>query len=210
MNTKTVTEDASALETKEINPQSLAESKIEESNPTDSLSASLQDGTTISISRDTVGATGDTSNVTIRVVYHNVKLGDRYTITIPKATVYGLVNADGQKLQVLGSTDIKDLAGETQIVNNFNKESVTGSLASQIFELAMVNNYVAQPVPMNDIGETLKSITIDKVSRDGTEDSASVTLKQIIAPEMAQLFLVLYQVAIMKFILTLTILMNLI
>ena len=188
LNTKTVTEDASALETKEINPQSLAESKIEESNPTDSLSASLQDGTTISISRDTVGATGDTSNVTIRVVYHNVKLGDRYTITIPKATVYGLVNADGQKLQVLGSTDIKDLAGETQIVNNFNKESVTGSLASQIFELAMVNNYVAQPVPMNDIGETLKSITIDKVSRDGTEDSASVTLKQIIAPEMAPTF----------------------
>ena len=133
LNTKTFTEDASALETKKINPQSLAESKIKESNPTDSLSASLQDGTTISISRDTVGATGDTSNVIIRVVYHNVKSGDKYTITIPKATVYGLVNADGQKFQVLGSTDIKDLAGKTQIVNYFNKESVTGILASQIF-----------------------------------------------------------------------------
>lgn len=163
--------------------QNLAESKVEESDPANNLSASLSDGTTISINRDEVGAIDDTSNLIIHVAYHNAKQGDKYVITIPRGAAYQLLNLDGQRLQTYGKTTFSNTDKADVVTNEFEKSDSTG-LISQTFRLGVKNNYNAQDVNMAEIGDVLKTITIDKTDAEGHKDSTSVSFTQIINPEM--------------------------
>ncbi|WP_438450381.1 mucin-binding protein [Lactobacillus kitasatonis] len=194
--TETKSEDLADKNTTTLNVQktqakiqvNLAENKIEKLSDSDELSAVLKDGTSISLNRNTIGATGDTSNVTIRIDYHDVKQGDIYTINIPTGLAYHLDNPETQKLQVFGSTEIKNENNNSVIINTFNKSTPSANVVSQIFNLVSDNNYGSRPVNMAEIGEMVKKITIDKKGMDGSTDSASVNLKQIIAPEMNPTF----------------------
>ncbi|WP_288557867.1 mucin-binding protein [uncultured Lactobacillus sp.] len=163
--------------------QNLAESKVEESDPANNLSASLSDGTTISINRDEVGAVDDTSNLIIHVAYHNAKQGDKYVITIPRGAAYQLLNLDGQRLQTYGKTTFSNTDKADVVTNEFEKSDSTG-LISQTFRLGVKNNYNGQDVNMAEIGDVLKTITIDKTDAEGHKDSTSVSFTQIINPEM--------------------------
>lgn len=163
--------------------QNLVESKVEESDPANNLSASLSDGTTISINRDEVGAIDDTSNLIIHVAYHNAKQGDKYVITIPRGAAYQLLNLDGQRLQTYGKTTFSNTDKADVVTNEFEKSDSTG-LISQTFRLGVKNNYNAQDVNMAEIGDVLKTITIDKTDAEGHKDSTSVSFTQIINPEM--------------------------
>ena len=163
--------------------QNLAESKVEESDPTNNLSASLSDGTTISINRGEVGAIDDTSNLIIHVAYHNAKQGDKYVITIPRGAAYQLLNLDGQRLQTYGKTTFSNTDKADVVTNEFEKSDSTG-LISQTFRLGVKNNYNGQDVNMAEIGDVLKTITIDKTDAEGHKDSTSVSFTQIINPEM--------------------------
>lgn len=163
--------------------QNLAESKVEESDPANNLSASLSDGTTISINRDEVGAIDDTSNLIIHVAYHNAKQGDKYVITIPRGAAYQLLNLDGQRLQTYGKTTFSNTDKADVVTNEFEKSDSTG-LISQTFRLGVKNNYNGQDVNMAEIGDVLKTITIDKTDAEGHKDSTSVSFTQIINPEM--------------------------
>lgn len=163
--------------------QNLAESKVEESDPANNLSASLSDGTTISINRGEVGAIDDTSNLIIHVAYHNAKQGDKYVITIPRGAAYQLLNLDGQRLQTYGKTTFSNTDKADVVTNKFEKSDSTG-LISQTFRLGVKNNYNGQDVNMAEIGDVLKTITIDKTDAEGHKDSTSVSFTQIINPEM--------------------------
>lgn len=163
--------------------QNLAESKVEESDPANNLSASLSDGTTISINRGEVGAIDDTSNLIIHVAYHNAKQGDKYVITIPRGAAYQLLNLDGQRLQTYGKTTFSNTDKADVVTNEFEKSDSTG-LISQTFRLGVKNNYNGQDVNMAEIGDVLKTITIDKTDAEGHKDSTSVSFTQIINPEM--------------------------
>lgn len=165
----------------------LTENKVEKQD-TDQLSASLKDGTTILLSRNTIGATGDTSSLTLQVVYHGVKHGDIYTITVPNGRAYGLSDPQSQRLQAFGSTDIQRQNNATEIINTFDKDTTEGNVTSQTFTLMPGNNYTGQSVMMNEIGEVIKTITIDKKGIDGSSDKASLNIKQVISPEMSPTF----------------------
>ena len=165
----------------------LTENKVENQD-TDKLSASLKDGTTIVISRNTIGATGDTSPLTLQVVYHGVKQGDIYTITVPKGRAYGLINPQSQRLQAFGSTNVQYQNNATEIINTFDKDTNAGNVTSQTFTLMPANNYAGQSVMMNEIGDVIKTITIDKKGVDGSVDKASLNITQVISPEMNPTF----------------------
>lgn len=143
----------------------------------------MSDGTTISINRDEVGAIDDTSNLIIHVAYHNAKQGDKYVITIPRGAAYQLLNLDGQRLQTYGKTTFSNTDKADVVTNEFEKSDSTG-LISQTFRLGVKNNYNAQDVNMAEIGDVLKTITIDKTDAEGHKDSTSVSFTQIINPEM--------------------------
>ena len=166
----------------------LTENKVEKQD-TDKLSASLKDGTTIVISRNTIGATGDTSPLTMQVVYHGVKQGDIYTITVPKGRAYGLIDPESQRLQAFGSTNVQYQKNAIEIINTFDKDTNAGNvITSQTFTLMPANNYAGQSVMMNEIGEVIKTITIDKKGIDSSLDQASLNIKQFISPEMSPTF----------------------
>ena len=165
----------------------LTENKVEKQD-TDKLSASLKDGTTIVISRNTIGATGDTSPLTMQVVYHGVKQGDIYTITVPKGRAYGLIDPESQRLQAFGSTNVQYQKNAIEIINTFDKDANAGNVTSQTFTLMPANNYAGQSVMMNEIGEVIKTITIDKKGIDSSLDQASLNIKQFISPEMSPTF----------------------
>lgn len=165
----------------------LTENKVEKQD-TDKLSASLKDGTTIVISRNTIGATGDTSPLTMQVVYHGVKQGDIYTITVPKGRAYGLTDPESQRLQAFGSTNVQYQNNATEIINTFDKDTNEGNVTSQTFTFTPANNYFSQSVAMNEIGEVIKTITINKNGVDGSVDKASLNITQVISPEMSPTF----------------------
>ena len=165
----------------------LTENKVEKQD-TDKLSASLKDGTTIVISRNTIGATGDTSPLTMQVVYHGVKQGDIYTITVPKGRAYGLSDPQTQRLHAFGSTDVQYQNNATEIINTFDKDTNEGNITSQTFTLNPANNYGSQSVTMPEIGDVIKTITIDKKGVDGSVDKASLNITQVISPEMNPTF----------------------
>ena len=165
----------------------LTENEVEKQD-TDKLSASLKDGTTIVISRNTIGATGDTSPLTMQVVYHGVKQGDIYTITVPKGRAYGLIDPESQRLQAFGSTNVQYQKNAIEIINTFDKDTNAGNVTSQTFTLMPANNYAGQSVMMNEIGEVIKTITIDKKGIDSSLDQASLNIKQFISPEMSPTF----------------------
>lgn len=143
----------------------------------------MSDGTTISINRGEVGAIDDTSNLIIHVAYHNAKQGDKYVITIPRGAAYQLLNLDGQRLQTYGKTTFSNTDKADVVTNEFEKSDSTG-LISQTFRLGVKNNYNGQDVNMAEIGDVLKTITIDKTDAEGHKDSTSVSFTQIINPEM--------------------------
>ena len=174
----------------EKDAQNLAESKVEKSDPAENnkLSATMQDGTTISINRGQVGAVDDTSNLVIHVIYHNVKQGDKYILTIPYGVSYRLINPDGQKLQTFGTTTSANTGKGYTITNDFNRELTAGNIVSQTFELGMWNNYRLQPVNITEIGNMLKTITLDKYVDNKKTDSVDVSFTQVVAPEMAPTF----------------------
>ena len=188
--TKNKTQIINILAVKQNQPKTetdFTENKVQKQTA-DNLSATLKDGTTITISRNTIGATGDTSPLTLRVVYHGVKQGDVYTITIPNGRGYGLSNLQGQKLQAFGSTNIQSQNNATEIINTFDKNTNEGNVTTQTFTLMPGNNYTRQSVMMNEIGEVIKTITIDKKGIDGSLDKTSLNIKQVISPEMSPTF----------------------
>lgn len=165
----------------------LTENKVEKQD-TDKLSTSLKDGTTIVISRNTIGATGDTSPLTMQVVYHGVKHGDVYTITVPNGRAYSLSDPESQRLQAFGSTNVQYQKKATKIINTFDKDTNEGNVTSQTFTLMPNNNYKGQSVTMTEIGEVIKTITINKNGFDGSVDKASLNITQVISPEMSPTF----------------------
>ena len=169
--------------------KALSESKAE-SIPKNDLVSTLRDGTTISISRKDIGAVDNASDISIDVTYHNVKDGDKYTITIPDGVAYGIANIDSQRLHVFGTTTNNHDYGknETNIVNEFNKDLTPGNIIKQTFILNLANNYGAASANINEIGKMLKTVTINKVSANGDKDSAQVSFVQVIEPEMAPTF----------------------
>lgn len=184
------TQIANILVVKQNQPKAktyFAENKVQKQTA-DNLSATLKDGTTIVISRNTIGATGDTSPLTLQVVYHGVKHGDIYTITVPDGRAYGLSDPQAQKLHAFGSTNIQRQNNATKIINTFDKNTTEGNITSQTFTLMPGNNYAGQSVMMNEIGEVIKTITIDKKGVDGSVDKASLNITQVISPEMNPTF----------------------
>lgn len=169
--------------------KTLSESKAK-SIPKNDLVSTLRDGTTISINRKDIGAVDNASNISIDVTYHNVKDGDKYTITIPDGVAYGIANIDSQRLHVFGTTTNNHDYGknETNIVNEFNKDLTPGNIIKQKFILNLANNYGAASANINEIGKMLKTVTINKVSANGDKDSAQVSFAQVIEPEMAPTF----------------------
>ena len=169
--------------------KTLSENKAK-SIPKNDLVSTLRDGTTISISRKDIGAVDNASNISIDVTYHNVKDGDKYTITIPDGVAYSIANIDNQRLHVFGTTTNNHDHGknETNIVNEFNKDLTPGNIIKQTFILNLANNYGSASANINEIGKMLKTVTINKVSANGDKDSAQVSFAQVIEPEMAPTF----------------------
>lgn len=165
-----------------------ADSTASASADTDNLATTLSDGTELSISRSTIGATGDTSALTVTIKFSNVKQGDTYTLTIPAGETYS-ITATGQDLTTYGTTTVtRNSDGSYTITDTITKSVSSGTTFSQTFTLTPTNNYLRQSVPMTEIGDVTKTVTLTKTSADGTTTSSSVNFTQIISPEMNPTF----------------------
>lgn len=153
-----------------------------------SLKTSLSDGSTLSISRNTIGATGDTSNLTITLTVSNFQDGDRYTLTIPTGEAYRVSDPSGQALTVSGTTTVSQSDSAYTITDNFTRSDTGSAGITQTFTLVPRSNYESQTVTMAEIGELLKHITLTKVAADGTSTSTSLGFTQIISPELHSSF----------------------
>ena len=78
-------------------------------------------GATLSISRNTIGATGDTTAIAVDFNVSNPKKGDQYQIVIPKGT-YG-IGTDGQNIQSGGTTTIANDEDKCIITNTFTDDN---------------------------------------------------------------------------------------
>ncbi|RVU69956.1 LPXTG cell wall anchor domain-containing protein [Lactobacillus xujianguonis] len=158
------------------------ESKVV-SNETKSTAKSVtfeNGGATVSISRNTIGATGDTTAVQIDFNVSNPKKGDQYQIVIPKGT-YG-IGTDGQNIQASGTTTIVEKNDNRIITNTFTNDNA-GTIHQQ-FTLNPGNNYSAQDIPIKNIGDVLKKITITKTDATGKSEEKELEFTQIVNPEM--------------------------
>lgn len=142
------------------------------------LHAELSDGTTLDISRNTIGNTGDASKLSVTVNIANAKRGDHYTLFIPKGEAYSIDNLNDQKLTTSGTTTITETDAGYTIQDLIN---VSNTAISQVFELTPKNNYGQQAIPMKEIGEMLKQVTLKKTGSNSSETSLNFT--QVITPQ---------------------------
>lgn len=141
-------------------------------------------GATLSISRNTIGATGDTTAIAVDFNVSNPKKGDQYQIVIPKGT-YG-IGTDGQNIQSGGTTTIANDEDKCIITNTFTDDNA-GTIHQQ-FTLNPSNNYGSQDTPMEFIGDVLKKITITKKDEAGNSETKELNLTQVVSPEMNPTF----------------------
>ena len=141
-------------------------------------------GATLSISRNTIGATGDTTAIAVDFNVSNPKKGDQYQIVIPKGT-YG-IGTDRQNIQSGGTTTIANDEDKCIITNTFTDDNA-GTIHQQ-FTLNPSNNYGSQDTPMEFIGDVLKKITITKKDEAGNSETKELNLTQVVSPEMNPTF----------------------
>lgn len=141
-------------------------------------------GATLSISRNTIGATGDTTAIAVDFNVSNPKKGDQYQIVIPKGT-YG-IGTDGQNIQSGGTTTIANDEDKCIITNTFTDDNA-GTIHQQ-FTLNPSNTYGSQDTPMEFIGDVLKKITITKKDEAGNSETKELNLTQVVSPEMNPTF----------------------
>ena len=141
-------------------------------------------GATLSISRNTIGATGDTTAIAVDFNVSNPKKGDQYQIVIPKGT-YG-IGTDGQNIQSGGTTTIANDEDKCIITNTFTDDNA-GTIHQQ-FTLNPSNNYGSQDTPMEFIGDVLKKISITKKDEAGNSETKELNLTQVVSPEMNPTF----------------------
>lgn len=139
----------------------------------------------LSISRNTIGATGDNTAVDVDFWVSNPKKGDQYQIVIPKGT-YG-IGTDGQNIQSGGTTTIANNDEDKCIITNTFTDDSAGTIHQQ-FTLKPGNNYGGQPTPMGFIGDVLKKITITKKDEAGNSETKELNLTQVVSPEMNPTF----------------------
>ncbi|RVU72362.1 hypothetical protein EJK20_10270 [Lactobacillus xujianguonis] len=186
------------LPKEKINPninekaKELLDSKISltATNNSASDSVTIGDNARLSISRNTIGATDDTSPFYVDFYISNPNKGDQYQIEIPKGSSYS-IKTDGQNIQVGGTTTISDKDNSRIVVDDFTDDNA-GTI-HQRFTLDSDGNFAfTVPVPMLDIGNVLKKITITKKDKNGSSESKELGFTQIIKPEMSPEFKRLY------------------
>ena len=167
----------------------LLESKVDatDKSKTESTAKSVtfNNKARLSISRNTIGATGDTTAIAVDFNVSNPKKGDQYQIVIPKGTYD--IGTDGQNIQSGGTTTIANNDKDKCIITNTFTDDNAGTIHQQ-FTLKPGNNYGGQPTPMEFIGDVLKKITITKKDEAGNSETKELNFTQVVSPEMNPTF----------------------
>ena len=150
--------------------------------------AELDDGATVSIDHNVIGAVKDADQINVTIHIANANAGDRYVLQIPKGQAYDIDNPSGQHLTVSGTTTVLNDENGLQFIDKITG-TVTGSTAiTQVITLKRRTGYANQGEVLSEIGEVLKQITFTKTAADGTKSEKQLTFTQVIDPEMGPTF----------------------